>query len=132
MARSLKGFSRRMREIARGIEPAADDTLRKVALVANQVLIMGTPVDTGQHRANWQVSINHNIDAVLEDTNAQGAIERNKAVIAGYRGGELIIQNNAPAIKRLNDGWSAQAPAGFVEKGLQAAANAVSRSRVIR
>lgn len=123
-----------MRKVGADVEPAVDETLRKVALVANQTLIMATPVDTGQHRANWQVSIDSPIDTVLDETNTQAAIARNKAVIDTYSGEQhaLIIQNNAPAIERLNDGWSAQAPAGFVEKAVQAAANAVARSKVVR
>lgn len=132
MARDLRWFSRRMREIARGIEPAVDDTLRKVALVANQTVIMATPVDTGRARANWQVSINAPITTETGSTDAQGQMSRNAGVIQGYRGGEIILQNNVPYIGRLNEGWSAQAPAGFVEKALQSAASAVARSKVVR
>jgi hypothetical protein len=131
---NLGKFAHRIQKVAKGVEPAVDDTVRKVAVVANQVLIMGTPVDTGQHRANWQVSIDTPIESVLEETNAQAAIDRNKAVIGAYRGEQrvLIIQNNAPAIQRLNDGWSAQAPAGFIEKGLQVAAREAGKRKVLR
>lgn len=118
--------------MAADVEPAVDDTLRKVALVANQTLIMATPVDTGRARANWQVSINTEIDAEVDSTDAQGAMARNAEVIRGYRNGELIIQNNVHYIGKLNDGWSAQAPAGFVEKALQTAARAVAASKVVR
>lgn len=129
---NINSFANRIRKVARDIEPAVDDTLRKVALVANQTLIMATPVDTGRARANWQVSINATVDSETGDTNAQAAIERNKGVIADYQGGEIIIQNNVPYIEALNNGSSSQAPAGFVEKALQAAARAVSRSKVVR
>ena len=130
---NLGEVARSIRKRAVGVEPAVDNRVRRVALVANQVLIMATPVDTGQHRANWQVSIDDPIDSVLEETNAQAAIERNKAVIGRYNGEQrvLLIQNNAPAIQRLNDGWSAQAPAGFVEKGLQLAAREATKGKVL-
>lgn len=118
--------------MAADVEPAVDDTLRKVALVANQTLIMATPVKTGRARSNWQVSIDTEIDAELDSTDAQGAIRRNEGVIKGYRNGEIIVQNNVSYIGKLNDGWSAQAPAGFVERALQAAARAVSRAKVVR
>lgn len=118
--------------MAADVEPAVDDTLRKVALVANQTLIMATPVDTGRARANWQVSIDTVITSELESTDAQGAIQRNAGVIKGYRNGEIIVQNNVPYIGRLNAGSSAQAPAGFVEKALQAAARTVAQSKVVR
>lgn len=129
---NLGEFGRRMRKVAEGIEPAVDDTLRKVALVANQTLIMATPVDTGRARANWQVSVDTEIDAELNSTDAQGALARNQGVIKGYRGGALLIQNNVPYIGALNNGSSAQAPAGFVEKALQNAARAVAKSKVLR
>lgn len=125
-------FAERMRKVGADIEPAVDDVLRKVALAANQTLIMATPVDTGRARANWQVSINAEVSSELDSTDAQGAITRNKGVIDGYRGGELIIQNNVSYIGALNNGSSAQAPAGFVEKAIQNAARAVARSKVVR
>jgi hypothetical protein len=129
---NLGQFAERMRKRGADIEPAVDDTVRKVALLANQTLIMATPVDTGRARANWQVSINAEVDSEVESTDAQGAMTRNKGVIDGYRGGELLIQNNVPYIGALNNGSSAQAPAGFVEKALQAAAKAVARSKLVR
>lgn len=114
------------------MEPAVDEVLRKVAVVANQTVIMATPVDTGRARANWQVSLGAPVTTELDDTGAQVALSRNKAVIESYRGGELILQNNVPYIGALNAGSSAQAPAGFVEKAIMAAARAVSRQKVIR
>jgi hypothetical protein len=118
--------------VAADIEPAVDDTLRKVALVANQTVIMATPVDTGRARANWQVSIDTEIDSVVESTDAQGAMSRNAEVIRSYRNGAIVLQNNVAYIGALNNGSSAQAPAGFVEKALQAAANAVRKAKVLK
>ena len=129
---NLGSFARRIRQTARDVEPAVDDTLRKVALVANQTLIMATPVDTGRARANWQVSIDTEIEGEIGDTNAQAAITRNAEVIRGYRNGAIILQNNVPYIGALNNGSSAQAPAGFVEKALQAAARAVRGNRIVK
>ena len=129
---NLWEFARRIRKVAEDIEPAVDDTLREVALVANQALITATPVDTGRARANWQVSINTEIDTELDSTDVQATLDRNNAVVRGYRNGDIIVQNNVPYIGRLNDGWSAQAPAGFVERSLQAAARAVARRKVVR
>jgi hypothetical protein len=129
---NLGSFARNMRRHGADIEPAVDDTVRKVALVANQAVIMATPVDTGRARANWQVSIDTELDAELDSTNVQGTLSRNQGVIRGYRGGTIILQNNLPYIEALNNGSSAQAPAGFVEKAVQAAANAVASSKVVR
>lgn len=129
---NLGNFARRIRKAAADVEPAVDDTLRKVALVANQTVIMATPVDTGRARANWQVSVDAPITEQVESTDANGALQRNVQVIRDYRSGPIILQNNVPYIGRLNDGWSAQAPAGFVERALQAAANAVTKAKVVK
>jgi hypothetical protein len=99
-------------------------------LVANQTVIMATPVDTGRARANWQISIDTEIDSELDSTDAQGALTRNQGIIRSYRNGAIILQNNVAYIGQLNDGWSAQAPAGFVEKALQTAARVVQRTKV--
>jgi HK97 gp10 family phage protein len=132
ISHNLGSFARRIRKVAADVEPAVDDTLRKVALVANQTVVMATPVDTGRARANWQISIDTTIDGEVGDMSAQAAITRNAAVIKGYRNGAIILQNNVPYISALNNGSSAQAPAGFVEKAIQAAANAVSKAKVVR
>lgn len=61
----------------------------------------GTPVDTGFARSRW--------------------------VIAEL-GPALDIINDAPYIMRLNDGWSGQAPAGFVERCID---EALAEMRVV-
>lgn len=129
---NLTQFARRVEKQAQGVAPAVSDMLRKVALVSNQTLVMATPVDTGRARANWRVSIGTEVSATVDSTNAQESLSRNKAIIMGYRNGDLIIQNNLPYIEILNRGSSAQAPAGFVEKALQTAARAVAKSKVIK
>lgn len=94
---------------------------------------MATPVKTGQHRANWHVSLGNDTSSPTEDTNWQAALSRNAATIRSHSGGQdIYISNNGPAISALNNGSSAQAPAGFIEKGLQTAANHVRKIRLVR
>lgn len=129
---NLGEVARSIRKRAVGVEPAVSDVLRRVALVANQAIVMATPVDTGRARANWQVSIDAEITTETGSTSAAEQLRRNEGVIKGYKNGALIIQNNVPYIGKLNSGSSAQAPAGFVQRALQAAARAVARSKVVR
>jgi hypothetical protein len=131
----LDQFSRRIRDVAKGVEPGVDAVVRKYAVVANQAVVMATPVDTGRARANWQISIGAPVNDETGSTDAQGQLERNKATIGTHRassGQELYLQNNVAYIERLNQGWSAQAGAGFVEKALIAAARAIGRVKVLR
>ncbi len=76
----------------------------------------GTPVDTGHARANWIPAVgtpNHveaaGVDAALADAGA--------AVVAAFKlgQGKLYLSNVVPYVRRLNEGWSRQAPALFVE-----------------
>ena len=47
--------------------------------------------------------------------------------LAGYRRGmgPVYVTNNVPYIEKLNRGWSAQAPAAFVEAQIQITINEV-------
>lgn len=140
---TLSDFSRRIKIIAQGVETNTDRLVRKVALVADQAIVSGTPVDTGRARSNWVAQIGSAASGDIEPyapgeagetgaANAQAAMDQAAGVIAGYKSGqEIHITNNLPYIGRLNDGYSAQAPAGFVEDGVAAAARAVKNARII-
>lgn len=107
----------------------ADRLVRRCALAVDAALVLATPVDTGRARANWQVEIGQPASGVVEpaDQSGQGAIAAGKQVIESYKGGSSInITNNLPYIERLNEGWSKQAPAGFVEQAVQVGVNAIS------
>lgn len=80
-------------------------------------LVRETPVDTGEARINWIVS-----DGSADSTHldfggdADQAIAQGQAAIEGAKiYTELFIQNNAPHIERLNEGWSEQAPSGYID-----------------
>jgi hypothetical protein len=125
------------------MEQGVQATVRKVALAIDQTVVMGTPVDTGRARSNWMVTVGAPSDAVISAyapgeggntaaSNTAAALEQGAAVIAGYAGGSSIhLTNNLPYIARLNDGYSAQAPAGFVEKSVQVAAGVVAGAKVL-
>lgn len=132
-------FSRQMGRLGVAVERNADALVRKVAIAATQVVITSTPVDTGRARSNWLASIDdvrsENREPLGEGVAATGpALAEAIAVIRGYDGNshrEVRLQNSLPYIERLNDGYSAQAPAGFIRLGLQAAADAVQGARLL-
>jgi len=95
--------------------------LTGLALISE--LVFNTPVDTGRAKGNWNIDIN-TID--LTDREAEkdgsGSISRANSITASYKLNETIfVSNNLPYINRLNDGYSGQAPAGFVEAAIQTA-----------
>ena len=80
-------------------------------------LIRETPVDSGEARINWVVSDgqpnNQHLDyggsASVALSQGVDEIESAKTYT------QLYIQNNAPHIERLNEGWSEQAPSGYID-----------------
>lgn len=51
-------------------------------------------------------------------------IKRAAETFNARRSKRFWLVNNVPYINRLNDGWSTQAPAGFIERGIRAAVKA--------
>lgn len=109
----------------------------RVALLAHQAVTSASPVLTGHFRSRWVLSAGQprvlsptppagtteQVAAASEQARASNA-EQARATSAAYQlaQGRLFIVNNAPYARRLNDGYSAQAPAMFVQ---EAAAQAV-------
>lgn len=141
---NLKEFARRIRIIGQGVEDNARELVVKTALAIDQVLVTSTPVDTGRARSNWRVSIGVGLTEEIEayvlgvggDTggaNAAAALQNAKQVLQEYKGGSAVyISNNLPYITALNEGSSAQAPAGFVELAVQEASSVIKGARLVR
>ncbi len=119
-------------------------TLKKVAISVDQALVLGTSVDKGPARSNWQVSLDQPITKVIsayspgdklgvaEQANAAGALDQARdAVAARQEGQDIHITNNIPYIGSLNEGSSAQAPALFVEQAVLAGTLAVKEARIL-
>lgn len=136
---SLKQFAVRMRGQAAKIPDRADQITRQVALAADRTVVLATPVDTGRARANWQATLGApavgTVDSAPGKTASVGTTtSRNAGVIAGYTGGPnaaIFLTNNLPYIVPLNNGHSKQAPAGFVERAVDAVTRAAKRARLI-
>lgn len=109
------------------IEDAANELKREVALFLIERLLNDTPVDTSQALSNWRASTQGTIGGWIDpyvrgeagstkEASLRAALARARAEIMRSKPGMAIsIFNNVPYIRRLNEGYSAQAPAGFVE-----------------
>lgn len=142
---TLAQFARRMRQLGRNVEENAPRATRRVALAVLQTVVTSTPVDTGRARSNWVVSSSgvprrSERDAFspgeggsTAEQNSEVAISVGGQEIDRYRGQVgITISNNLPYIEALNDGSSAQAPAGFVETAVQVGRSVARRQRVLR
>lgn len=143
---TLEQFSKRIMEIGAQVAERADVAVRATALAVDQTVVMATPVDTGRARSNWIVSIGApsrttvdpyapGVGGSTAGANAAAALAQGQAAIAQYNGlrdSAIAISNNLPYIGRLNDGYSAQAPAGFVEKAVQSGVREVRKVGFVR
>ena len=112
-----------------------DDVLQKVALDLFAKVILNTPVDTGSARANWVATTGQPTEATVDrqDRNGDATIGRVANVVSEFQAGEAVhLFNNLPYIRRLEYGYSSQAPNGMVrravvevEQELQAALDAI-------
>lgn len=97
----------------RRIDDATKDVLQDAAFK----IVTRTPVDTGLARGNWRGRTTAPATGTFKTLDKSGRVTagRIKAVIARMKIGQrLFITNNLPYMRRLENGWSKQAPAGFI------------------
>lgn len=132
-----------MNRIADLVVKNADKAFRATALIVDQTVVLSTPVDTGRARSNWIVqsqfpsrevrnAYSPGKEGATGSTNAQRAIAQARAVINSDQSGVIWISNNLSYIDNLNQGSSAQAPAGFVEASVEAGRQELRRVSLLR
>lgn len=112
----MAGFGKGVQDYSKRTDKAMRDIFRRAVIIWFVNTVMRTPVNTGRARSNWQVSDNvaatGTIDVVFNPVPLiQAHIESSTAPV-------LVLTNNLPYIQRLENGWSAQAPAGMVKLSL--------------
>lgn len=103
------------------------DQVQALGLAIHANLTETTPVDTGWARSNWQMSAGSPIESTLGLPGTSGV----PPLVVGYqlRQGPIYITNNVPYIQRLNEGYSQQAPAGFVQAAIERGVGEARRKR---
>lgn len=103
--------------LQRKLDALIERATKALILEIVRELKRATPVDTGHARANWIPSVGSENTAEAQDASLQAA---GQAAVLSYKLGQglLFITNVVPYIRRLNDGWSGQAPALFVESAV--------------
>lgn len=110
-------------KLRRGVAKAAAALILEANRELRTAPPLGTPVQDGNARANWIPSVGAPSDATGDAAAATGS-----AQVATYQlgQGDLYLSNRTPYIRRLNDGWSKQSPALFVEAALERAKTKVN------
>jgi hypothetical protein len=125
-------FAARMKALGAKAEAGVNRKIKKTALAILTELAVQTPVDTGRARSNWMVGLGGPPDdgnfppyaagekGSTARANATMTIETGKAAMSDRQLGQAVyITNEVPYIEQLNNGSSAQAPAGFVQQAVQ-------------
>lgn len=142
MSRSLLDLANDLEKKAAKIDADASKVAVDVALAIVGDLAYSTPVDTSQAISNWITTLeapaNFKQDPYYQGeggstyrASAAETINQAKAALANKKPGQTIyITNNLPYIKRLNDGYSAQEPAGFVERAILIGRNVLRKFKI--
>lgn len=95
-----------------------DTVIRRATLELFTSVVRMSPVDTGRFRANWNVSYATPDTGTNPNTNqARGFAEAQKALTLPV-GGVVYLTNGLPYARRLEYGYSRQAPYGMVRYSL--------------
>lgn len=116
--RDAAAFRGRLEGFQQHVEERQHALLKRVLAEAMTNLVMATPVDTGRARSNWQVqALPAAPEVTLADPTGQSAVTE------GYRRiGQIpkhqrkaYLVNPVAYMERLNQGWSRQAPSGWID-----------------
>lgn len=130
-------FVSRMRKRAAEFDEKRNELVRTVVIAASSSVIQATPVDTGRARNNWLLSLRTPDESVDMDgsfqKSGQTAQTNIETTIKKRKSNEVVyLQNNLPYIGRLNDGWSDQAPANFIQSAVIAVVNAIKKMNLFK
>lgn len=108
-------FKRNFAKLMQRAGKKSEMVVRASALAVGASLIQRTPVDTGRAKANWVPGIGQVNTTTTGEINADAALANINQALQNWKPGLTIwLCNSLPYIKRLEDGWSKQAPAGMV------------------
>lgn len=125
-------FALDIRKFAEKVDQNLDQVVRSVTLQVGTSLVERSPVGNpslwkskpppgyvgGRFRANWQLQAEQPSTLTTDtiDQSGQATIGRFTTLVATMKAGGLIyFANSLPYARRIEDGWSGQAPAGVVE-----------------
>ena len=128
----MNNFSKRFTTLTENFLKGVDKVVKTAAIVADRELVISTPVDTGRARSNWIVSIGPSSNQIREIISLESNLAQSKSTIESRTfGQDIAITNNLTYISRLNEGYSAQAPAGFVQDAVMIAVKEARKVKVL-
>lgn len=121
-------FRQAMGEVVRRAGDRQAQVVRKVAIELMRGMVQKSPVDTGRFRGNWQCAVGA-VNTLTTTSTANDAEVRTALSVEGWKPGQTIyLTNSLPYAKRLEYGWSKQAPQGMVRLTVQEYATHLQRA----
>ena len=115
---NLQQFNRDLDRAARHLPESQISLMqRKLAMEVLRGVVLGTPIKTGRARGNWQVTVNHTTDAVVDRTDKEGSATITAGLAELTRVppfSTVYITNNVEYVGYLEQGSSQQAPNGML------------------
>lgn len=112
-------FESDWKKVSQKLDRVLSEGIRATLFEVGTAIIKETPVDTGRARGNWQASVNYAAGAELIRTSEGAAITQLSQSASAAIGNTFFFTNNVPYIRRLEYGYSEQAPQGMVRRNLQ-------------
>ena len=112
-------FESDWQKVSQKLDRVLSEGIRATLFEVGTAIIKETPVDTGRARGNWQASVNGASGGELSRTSEGAAIAQLSQEASAAVGNTFFFTNNLPYIRRLEYGYSEQAPQGMVRRNLQ-------------
>lgn len=124
------GFAEDLRAMCGRAGDKAELVVRGAALELGGQMVDRSPVDTGRFKNNWVTATGAPDASHSADPDVSGARSRamlNEKIAAWKPGQTIWILNSLPYAKRLEYGWSQQAPGGMVRLAVQNYSQAIKK-----
>tara|TARA_B110000971_G_scaffold39551_1_gene38510 strand:- start:10432 stop:10821 length:390 start_codon:yes stop_codon:yes gene_type:complete len=110
----------------------AEEMVRGTLFSLASRIIKESPVDTGRFRGNWQASINSPQKSKMQRLDKSGASaigDMSSVVMSMKMGQTFYLTNNLPYARRLEYGYSKQAPSGFLRINVMRVQSELAKAR---
>jgi hypothetical protein len=125
-------FSQDLDKATLNLAGYAEEMVRGTLFSLASRIIKESPVDTGRFRGNWQASLNTPKQGKLQrlDRTGGGAINDMSSVVMSLNMGQTFyLTNNLPYARRLEYGYSKQAPSGFLRINVMRVQSELQKAR---
>ncbi len=125
-------FAKDLDKISLNLKGYAEEMVRGTLFALSSRIIKESPVDTGRFRGNWQASVNTPKKGKLQRKDKSGAAsinEMSSVVMSFDMGQTFYLTNNLPYARRLEYGYSKQAPSGMLRINVMRVQSELEKAR---